>query len=82
MTLFASTSSLNWMMTGNTGLINNFLKNHPIYLTFAFRIKCLLSSNILPRMSSNFSISVELVRIPCTSTLYVGSRTDAPFPIL
>ena len=47
----------------------------------AFGIKGLLSWSNSALISSNFSISIELVLIPCASIPYVGSRVDAPLPI-
>jgi len=46
---------------------------HPIYLMSAFGMKALLSCSSSALISSNFSISIELVLIPCARIPYVGN---------
>ena len=54
---------------------------HPIYLMSAFGMKALLSCSSSALISSNFSISIELVLIPCARIPYVGSLIVMPLPI-
>ena len=63
-------------------LVGAALDNHPIYLMSALGMIGLLSCSISALIWSNFSISIELVRIPCAIMPYVGVCIEAPFPIL
>jgi hypothetical protein len=56
-------------------------ESHPMYLMSANGMNGVLSySNSF--LTSNFVMPIDLVRIPCAVMPYVGSRTEAPLPIL
>ena len=50
---------------------SGLLVSQPMYLISAVRRNALLACRISALISSNFSVSIVLVRMPCTMTLYV-----------
>jgi hypothetical protein len=57
-------------------------ESHPMYLMSANGMNGVLSCSNSFLTSSNFVMSIDLVRIPCAMMPYVGTRTEAPLPIL
>ena len=73
MILFASSGLVNSMIIVEAGFVSTALDSYLIYLMSAFSIKGLLSCNNSALISSNFSISIELVLILCVRILYIRS---------
>lgn len=81
MILFASSSLVNSMIIDDIALAGTFRVSHPIYLISAVGLNSLLSCRMASLISSNLSVFIVLVRVPCTRTPYIAFRTDAPFPL-
>ena len=81
MILFASSGLVNSTIMVEADFVLAALNSYPIYLMSVFGIKGLLLCSSLALISSNFSISIELVLIPYARILYVGSRILVPLLI-
>jgi hypothetical protein len=66
--------------TDDANLMAAFLVSQPTYLMSALGVNGWLSYRILSRISSNLSISIVPVRMPCARAPYIGLRTYAPLP--
>jgi hypothetical protein len=80
-TLFASSGFVNSTIMVEADFVSAALDSHPMYLISAFDIKGLLSCRSSALISSNFSMSIELVLIPCARIPYISSRILVPLPI-
>jgi hypothetical protein len=61
-------------------LVDESLVSQPMCVISAWGMKGLLSCKIRVLLSSNLSMSIELVRMQCASTPYAGICTVAPVP--
>ena len=81
MILFASSGLVNSTIIVEANFELAALDSHPMYLMSALGINGLLSCRSSALISSNFSMSIELVLMPCARIPYVGSRILVPLPI-
>jgi hypothetical protein len=81
MTLLASISFVNSIMIEDVVLFITDFVSYPTYLISAVRMNALLLSSMSCIISLGLSMSIVLVRMPCTITPNVGIRTVALFPI-
>jgi hypothetical protein len=81
MILFASSGCVSSTLIDDADLVEADLESHPMYLISANGMNGMFSCSNSSLTSSNFDMSVDLVSIPCMMMPYVGTRTEAPFPI-
>ena len=81
MTLFASSRVINSTIIVEADFISAALNSYLIYLISIFGINSLLSYRNSALISSNFSMSIKLVLIPCVRIPYIGSRILVPLLI-
>lgn len=82
MILFASSGLVNSTMMDDADFVGADLDSQPMYLMSATGMNGLLPCSNSGLTSSNLAMPIDFVRIPCAMIPYVGTRMDAPFPIL